>query len=154
MLIVLDISSHWFHVMSVTGHHKSKEALQNRNALLQWYYSIYPLFGYCCVGTELLFILMYVTHESNYKEAVILRSFAVYGCGPACVMKQVVNIAQLLSAAYTICERDSNNRSISCQEKTPTGPDAETPSTSVVTRSRSRSSSKQTKTPDKKGKTK
>ena len=78
MLIVLDISSHWFHVMrfyfnfriyvhdlkgiygSVSGHHKSKESLQNRNALLQWYYSIYPLFGYCCVGTELFYILLYV----------------------------------------------------------------------------------------------
>lgn len=30
MLIVLDISSHWFHVMSVTSHHKSKEALDTR----------------------------------------------------------------------------------------------------------------------------
>lgn len=31
MLIVLDIGSHWFHVMSVTGHHKAKETLQKRD---------------------------------------------------------------------------------------------------------------------------
>lgn len=47
---------------SVTAHHKSKEALAHRNALLQWYYSIYPLFGYCCVGTEFYYILLYVYH--------------------------------------------------------------------------------------------
>ena len=63
MLIVLDITSHWFHVMSVSAHHKSKEALEHRNALLQWYYSIYPLFGYCCVGTELFYVLLYVIHH-------------------------------------------------------------------------------------------
>lgn len=63
LLIVLDITSHWFHVMSVSAHHKSKEALEHRNALLQWYYSIYPLFGYCCVGTELFYILLYVLHH-------------------------------------------------------------------------------------------
>lgn len=60
LLIVLDIASHWFHVMSVSSHHKSKEALKHRNPLLQWYYSIYPLFGYCCVGTEFYYILLYV----------------------------------------------------------------------------------------------
>jgi CDP-diacylglycerol--inositol 3-phosphatidyltransferase len=83
MLIVLDITSHWFHVMrsadslffssllffpfnmvfSVAAHHKSAEALEHRNALLQWYYSIYPLFGYCCVGTELFYVLLYVIHH-------------------------------------------------------------------------------------------
>ncbi|RYY84335.1 hypothetical protein EON63_09465 [archaeon] len=62
LYIILDITSHWFHVMSVTAHHKSKEALAHRNPLLQWYYSIYPLFGYCCVGTECFYILLYVLH--------------------------------------------------------------------------------------------
>ena len=31
MLIVLDISSHWMHVMSVRGHHKSAESLDDRD---------------------------------------------------------------------------------------------------------------------------
>jgi hypothetical protein len=44
----------------VSAHHKSAEALAHRNALLRWYYSIYPLFGYCCVGTECFYILLYV----------------------------------------------------------------------------------------------
>lgn len=48
---------------SVTQHHKSTEALQHRNAILQWYYSIYPLFGYCCVGTECFYICLYYLHH-------------------------------------------------------------------------------------------
>ena len=62
MLIVLDIASHWFHVMSVTAHHKSDAALEHRNPILRWYYSVYVLFGYCCVGTELFYVLLYVLH--------------------------------------------------------------------------------------------
>jgi CDP-diacylglycerol--inositol 3-phosphatidyltransferase len=95
--------------MSVSGHHKSKEALENRNALLKWYYSIYPLFGYCCVGTEVFYILLFVIHKVNFPHE-ILASIAFYGCLPACVMKQIVNVAQLLSAAYTIAERDALKR--------------------------------------------
>jgi len=109
MLIVLDIASHWFHVMSVSAHHKSKEALENRNALLKWYYSIYPLFGYCCVGTEVLYLLLYV-RSFEFHDAQWM-TLAVYSCLPACVIKQIINIAQLASAAYTIAERDASKRS-------------------------------------------
>lgn len=81
LLIILDVASHWFHVMrffnevlnfypdnsiccfSVSAHHKSKEALEHRNPILKWYYSVYVLFGYCCVGTELFYVLLYVIHH-------------------------------------------------------------------------------------------
>lgn len=104
MLIVLDIASHWFHVMSVEGHHKAKESLQNRNVFLQWYYSIYPLFGYCCVGTEFFYILLYVLHF--YSHPIIIQ-LCFYGCLPACILKQVVNVFQLWSAVYTIASNDA-----------------------------------------------
>lgn len=106
LLIVLDITSHWFHVMSVSAHHKSKEALEHRNSLLQWYYSIYPLFGYCCVGTELFFILLYVTH---FHPNELLIKLCFFGCLPACILKQLVNIVQLSSAGYAIAEIDTKN---------------------------------------------
>lgn len=107
MLIVLDISSHWFHVMSVSGHHKSKESLQNRNALLQWYYSIYPLFGYCCVGTELFYILLYVL---RFHPDPVIHQICFYGCFPACAMKQIVNVAQLFSAMDNVARIDAAER--------------------------------------------
>lgn len=131
LLIVLDITSHWFHVQSVSAHHKSKEALEHRNALLQWYYSIYPLFGYCCVGTEAFYILLYVLHHfpnpivHQVCHAVRFFSCAAdannllqplcflycqicfFGCMPACILKQLVNVVQLTSAAEALAAVDA-----------------------------------------------
>mmetsp|Transcript_28332 Transcript_28332/g.27154 ORF Transcript_28332/g.27154 Transcript_28332/m.27154 type:complete len:212 (-) Transcript_28332:263-898(-) len=106
MLIILDISSHWIHVMSVTVNqsHKSTEALQHRNQILRWYYSIYPLFGYCCVGTECFYILLYINH--HYHSGV-LENICFYFCFPACILKQVVNVIQLSSATYAIAGEDA-----------------------------------------------
>jgi CDP-diacylglycerol--inositol 3-phosphatidyltransferase len=105
--IVLDIASHWFHMASVSGHHKSEESLKNRNALLRWYYSIYPLFGYCCVGCELFYVTLYALH---FYPNPTLHALCFYGCLPACVLKNIVNVAQLCSAADAIAETDAENR--------------------------------------------
>jgi CDP-diacylglycerol--inositol 3-phosphatidyltransferase len=59
-LLILDFSSHWYHMYSSKGHHKSVAG--DRNLLLRLYYGVYPFFGYCCVGTELFYILLYVLH--------------------------------------------------------------------------------------------
>eukprot|EP01035_Chromulina_nebulosa_P019242 gene19242-25093_t len=107
-----DIFSHWFHVMSVSGHHKSKESLKHRNAILQWYYSIYPLFGYCCVGTELFYILLYVL---NFYNNNILHQICYYVCLPACILKQLVNIVQWSSAAHAIASIDAESTSTKTQ---------------------------------------
>jgi hypothetical protein len=61
---------------SVSAHHKSAEALENRNFILRWYYSIYPLFGYCCVGTEFFYILGYVHHF--YPNPLVYKVTVLY----------------------------------------------------------------------------
>lgn len=104
MLVVLDVASHWFHVASVHGHHKSSEALEHRNALLRWYYSVYPLFGYCCVGCELFYVLLYVLYHYPHP---LVEAACFYGCLPACVLKQVVNVVQMASAAEAIAAGDA-----------------------------------------------
>jgi hypothetical protein len=90
----------------VTGH-KSEDALRDRNPLLRWYYSIYVLFGYCCVGAECFYILLYVYHFTHNST---VWNLAMYACGPACVMKNIINFVQMWSAAYAIAERDAENR--------------------------------------------
>jgi CDP-diacylglycerol--inositol 3-phosphatidyltransferase len=57
-LMILDFSSHWIHMYSSKGHHKT--IATERNWLLRVYYGCYPLFGFCCVGAEVFFILLYV----------------------------------------------------------------------------------------------
>lgn len=76
MLIALDIFSHWFHVSSVQGHHKSSEVLAHRNPLLRWYYSVYPLFGFCCVGTELFYVFLYFQSFKDKPAAFKMSSDA------------------------------------------------------------------------------
>jgi CDP-diacylglycerol--inositol 3-phosphatidyltransferase len=57
-LLILDFSSHWYHMYASKGHHKTVAA--ERNLLLRLYYGVYPFFGYCCVGTEVFYICLYV----------------------------------------------------------------------------------------------
>lgn len=124
-LIALDIFSHWFHVMSVSGHHKSSESLKHRNPLLQWYYSIYPLFGFACVGTELFYVYLYLAEFGGWgvKGALTLLASSVgladtgvlsvvllYGLGAACALKQAVNVVQLMSAGHALAEADAAAR--------------------------------------------
>lgn len=59
-LLILDFASHWYHMYSSRGHHKNVSS--ERNFLLRFYYGVYPFFGFCCVGTELFYILLYVLH--------------------------------------------------------------------------------------------
>lgn len=108
--------------------------MEHRNALLQWYYSIYPLFGYCCVGTELFFILLFVlAHYPNELLSNVSHSYLIcngftfslihlcpclmpydlqicfYGCLPACILKQLVNVVQLASAGEAIAKIDAED---------------------------------------------
>ena len=122
-LIALDIFSHWFHVASVSGHHKSSESLKHRNALLQWYYSIYPLFGFACVGTELFYVFLYcaswpgllASHGLGPVSGAAASGSAgtvlFWVLGAACALKQAVNVVQLLSAAHALAVGDADQRS-------------------------------------------
>ena len=56
-LMVLDFSSHWYHMYASKGHHKEVAEV---NVILQTFYTHYFFFGFCCVGTEFFYILMYI----------------------------------------------------------------------------------------------
>jgi len=88
---------------------------------------VYILFGYCCVGTEVFYVLLYIraNYDSFLLEKVsktmdiflvtklfyfVLVKICFYGCLPACVLKQIVNVIQLLSAAEAIAEIDSTDK--------------------------------------------
>ncbi|TMW60211.1 hypothetical protein Poli38472_000253 [Pythium oligandrum] len=110
-LLILDFSSHWYQMYSAKGHHKT---VADRNLLLRLYYNVYPFFGYCCVGTEFFYILLYVLHfDPAYVipgTAFPLEKLAFYVCLPACVLKNIINVAQLASAAHAVAQDDINNK--------------------------------------------
>ena len=103
-LVSLDIFSHWFHVSSVTGHHKAGETLAQRNFILRAYYAVPFLFGYCCIGAELFYVLLYTHHFFPHP---IIYYLCWYGCLPGCTIKQIINVAQLASACDTIASVDA-----------------------------------------------
>lgn len=79
LLVTLDISSHWFHVLSVTGHHKSSESLRGRIFIMRWFYEVYPFFAYCCAGTEFFYVLAYVHFHfpSQYSSVSLPAVFLI-----------------------------------------------------------------------------
>ncbi|GLE06252.1 hypothetical protein PINS_up015494 [Pythium insidiosum] len=108
-LLILDFSSHWYHMQSSHGPHK--RVCSDRNYLLRLYYGLYPFFGYCCIGTELFYLLLYTLHfDSTLVLPVVdvsLQSICLRVCLPACILKSLVNIAQLASGAYAIADEDA-----------------------------------------------
>lgn len=108
---MLDLGSHWYHMYSVStesGHHKSAEALADRNVVLRAFYGIYPLFAYLCVGAELTWVSLYVLHHDPAFAVGPLSLMWVtkFIFAPAMVMKNIVNMAQFGSAAQNLAERD------------------------------------------------
>ena len=76
--------------------------------MLVQYYKIYPLFAYCCVGAELfyvgLYLLFFVDPTGGWYGVLWQATF--YGCMPACLLKQAVNLVQLWSACYNIAAEE------------------------------------------------
>mmetsp|Transcript_4074 Transcript_4074/g.10464 ORF Transcript_4074/g.10464 Transcript_4074/m.10464 type:complete len:170 (-) Transcript_4074:36-545(-) len=107
----LDLSSHWFHMYSTAtagGHHKSEAALAKRNVVLRVYYASYPLFAYLCVSAELTYIALYILHFKPDAAFAGIPLKVALKCtfAPGCVIKQIVNVAQLVSAANDLASRD------------------------------------------------
>lgn len=130
LLMILDISSHWCQMYSTClisqGHHKSRNSNAGRNMLVQWYYHYYSFFAYLCVGAEFTYIFTYILRHLPPPNTTVLLNrrevgrsswwYAVaytllkclwYGCIPGCVLKQIVNVAQLSSACHAVARFDA-----------------------------------------------
>lgn len=109
-LISLDIASHWSQMFSsaiLGAHHKGDDANSERNFIVRLYYGWYLFFGYLCVGTEVVYIIAYVT---QFTEDMICHAYlkaVLFACFPGCLLKQLVNVIQLLSACYAVAQKDA-----------------------------------------------
>jgi len=117
-LALLDISSHWCQMYSTAAlqvHHKSDEGNVNRFFLVRWYYQNVLFFGYCCVGAELTYIILYIiahNDSNNYYLwlSMTLASNFLYVCVPGCMIKQIVNVFQLTSACKLVASYDAEQK--------------------------------------------
>ena len=108
-VLALDIVSHWLQMYSsvlCNVHHKSEESNAERFFLVRWFYGNYPFFGYLCVGAELFYVLHYCSFYSSADWISNLWKF----CFPGMVLKNIVNLCQLGSAAWMIAAKDVKER--------------------------------------------
>ncbi len=94
--------------------HKAAESLKSRGWLVRVYYGKKSVFTYCCIGTELLYLSMYMFHfvsrSPNKELAHLTLGFSLL-CVPAWFVKQIVNIVQFCDGAYSIAEYDCVKKS-------------------------------------------
>ena len=105
----------YFTIYSSSGHHKSIEG--DKNIILRLFYGFRPFFGFCCIGAELCYVLLYMLHFAPNMHFfavagidVTLYNVWLYVMVPGCVCKQLVNIAQLTSAAYDLAAADATSK--------------------------------------------
>ncbi|KAG0553707.1 hypothetical protein M758_12G033300 [Ceratodon purpureus] len=123
-LLALDISSHWFQVYgtflaSKTSH---KDMADSKSSLLRLYYRQRFFMGYCAIGSEVLYLLLYMlgTTESagntplsplGVIQAAVEDRKSVFGillvaAIPGWAIKQIVNIVQMKTAADVCVQFD------------------------------------------------
>ena len=103
---------------SLQIHHKSKEGNPGRFFLVRWYYDIYPFFGYCCIGAEVTYIVLYA--KSYVVDGTFLSGLAkvlLHVCIPGCAIKQVVNVFQLTTSCNAVAAHDAKVRNECAKNK-------------------------------------
>jgi len=106
-LAALDYSSHWAQMYASKGHHKTTN--EDKNIFVRAFYNIYALFGYLCVGTEVFYItqvVLFFQPNAMLGGQVRLDAVANSLLLPACVGKNIVNLAQLMSGFESVAKRD------------------------------------------------
>ncbi|TFJ84234.1 hypothetical protein NSK_004225 [Nannochloropsis salina CCMP1776] len=133
-LCMLDIGSHWFHCVAAAGaHHKSEEATAGKNAVLRWYYACKPLFFACCLGQEAFYLINYIQRKGGKFGGIAMPTWVpreVEELLPTTVegwlasitlvfatIKQLVNVAQLASAAVALAEADAQKKKLKAIKK-------------------------------------
>lgn len=116
-LLALDIASHWLQMYSTLLGSKTshKDMGDSKSFLLSAYYKYRIFMGYCCIGSEVLYIMLYLLQNptGNLLEAVKLASqeqsvlfFIGVLAAPGCAIKQWINILQMKAAADVTVEYD------------------------------------------------
>ncbi|KAG0499822.1 hypothetical protein HPP92_004513 [Vanilla planifolia] len=106
-LLGLDVASHWLQMYStfLSGKSSHKDVKDKSSWLLRAYYQHRYFMAFCCVGSEVLYIILFLIHDNNDESLVsacmeamrnslplaILFTLSLFGWG----IKQVVNVIQV-----------------------------------------------------------
>ncbi|BAF07650.1 probable CDP-diacylglycerol--inositol 3-phosphatidyltransferase 2 [Oryza sativa Japonica Group] len=111
MLLGLDITSHWFQMYSsfLSGKTSHKDVKDTGNWLLKLYYGHRPFMAFCCVASEVLYIVLFLFADEkstsllnvcgNLLKQSPLTVFVFISTLVGWALKQVINVIQMKSAA-------------------------------------------------------
>ncbi|KAG5476277.1 hypothetical protein GH5_05276 [Leishmania sp. Ghana 2012 LV757] len=112
-LLFLDVASHFCRMYASVFIRKDshKDVSDSIFTLLRAYYSNRHVMAVLCVGQEFAYIFLYTW--AMYRSVAVVgdmawRGFAV--CAVPCLLKQVVNVQQLLDGLYHIACLDAQER--------------------------------------------
>lgn len=110
-LLGLDIASHWLQMYStfLCGKSSHKDVEDKSSWLLRAYYQHRYFMAFCCVGSEVLYIILFLIHENQDESLIsvsmnaakkslplsVLLTLSLFGWG----IKQIVNVIQMKTAA-------------------------------------------------------
>ncbi|XP_019704587.1 probable CDP-diacylglycerol--inositol 3-phosphatidyltransferase 2 isoform X2 [Elaeis guineensis] len=110
-LLGLDIASHWLQMYSsfLSGKTSHKDVKDESNWLLKAYYGQRLFMAFCCLGSEVLYIILFLL-AGNQSESVLdvclnamkqssLLSLSLFLTLTGWGIKQVINIIQMKTAA-------------------------------------------------------
>ncbi|OVA17319.1 CDP-alcohol phosphatidyltransferase [Macleaya cordata] len=120
-LLSLDIASHWLQMYStfLSGKASHKDVKDSTNWLFKAYYGNRLFMAYCCVASEVLYIILFLLAESQSESVIdvlvnamkhsslsILVALALFGWA----IKQAINVIQMKTAADVCVLYDINRR--------------------------------------------
>ncbi|OAY74908.1 CDP-diacylglycerol--inositol 3-phosphatidyltransferase 1, partial [Ananas comosus] len=134
-LLGLDIVSHWFQMYSsfLSGKTSHKDVKDKSNWLLKAYYGHRQFMAFCCVASEVLYIILYfladeqstsvldVSFNTLRRGSVLSLLFLLTLIGWA--LKQVINIIQMKSAADSCVFYDTKRSKVLSYVQFPTRDD-------------------------------
>lgn len=110
-LLGLDIASHWMQMYStfLSGKSSHKDVKDKSSWLLRAYYQHRYFMAFCCVGSEVLYIILFLIHENQDESLIFVCMNAAKKSLPLSVLltsslsgwgiKQIVNVIQMKTAA-------------------------------------------------------
>ncbi|CAI5530547.1 unnamed protein product [Closterium sp. Naga37s-1] len=105
-LLVLDLTSHWYQMYSSFLVRKAshKDVAATDFFLMRWYYGSRPFMAYCCIGAELLYLVLYLDSDPLNQQVQVpvpylgptgvIRALGLV-CLPGWALKQVTNVVQV-----------------------------------------------------------
>ncbi|KAG0644188.1 CDP-alcohol phosphatidyltransferase-domain-containing protein [Tuber brumale] len=112
-LISLDLASHYMHMYASldrgAGSHKKVE--KKRSRVLNLYYSNNKILFVFCAANELFFLAMYLLSFPQFSSEIHSWPWVVaIATFPICAAKQWINVVQMVKAAVSLAEGDTEQR--------------------------------------------